>query len=169
MHWQPLSPIPSVRLKPLSPASATLLEILTFSDVIQSKKKIYNSKQTQAMELSMTTVSRVPGSWSSFYWKLREKLHPKPAWPIWHPPSIAPHWNHGTEQNCSLLLWSLCSWILIFCIDTLCPLQYSIKIQKQTVSKKQFQQAFTSPHPKILRTTAFKLLLNSEFSRTIHQ
>lgn len=166
MHWQPLSPIPSVRLKPLSPASATLLEILTFSDVIQSKKK---SKQTQTMELSMTTVSRVPGSWSSFYWKLREKLHPKPARPIWHPPSIAPHWNHGTEQNCSLLLWSLCSWILIFCIDTLCPLQYSIKIQKQTVSKKQFQQAFTSPHPKILRTTAFKLLLNSEFSRTIHQ
>lgn len=166
MHWQPLSPIPSVRLKPLSPASATLLEILTFSDVIQSEKK---SKQTQTMELSMTTVFRVPGSWSSFYWKLREKLHPKPAWPIWHPPSIAPHWNHGTEQNCSLLLWSLCSWILIFCIDTLCPLQYSIKIQKQTVSKKQFQQAFTSPHPKILRTTAFKLLLNSEFSRTIHQ
>lgn len=168
MHWQPHSPIPSVRLKPLSPASATLLEILTFSDVIQSKKK-KKSKQTQAMELSMTTVSRVPGSWSSFYWKLREKLHPKPAWPVWHPPSIAPHWNHGTEQNCSLLLWSLCSWILIFCIDMLCPLQYSIKIQKQTVSKKQFQHAFTSPHPKILRTTAFKLLLNNEFSRTIHQ
>lgn len=101
--------------------------------------------------------------------EVEEKLQPTPAWPIWHPSSIAPHWNHGTEQNSSLLLLSPCSWILVFCIDTLCPLQYSIKIQKQTVSKKQFQQAFTSPHPKILRTTAFKLLLNSEFSRTIHQ